>query len=116
MNSEHTPTPWILNGWDQDDATETKYVYIQSEDGRPIASIHRPNPNAKANAALIVRAVNSYEAMREALQVAREYLDNKRDTPDDLSRMLALALTHDEGLQRKVKSSEASERRKAVQS
>jgi hypothetical protein len=68
----HTPTPWELH--------HVSNGIELSRHGNAIATVHRygagrvpegeqcPWHDYEANAAFIVRAVNSYEAMREALK------------------------------------------------
>ncbi len=65
----HTPTPWTTHegneGWritNEHNQTIADCDYGTTEDTNP------PTNETKANAALIVKAVNSYEAMRAALE------------------------------------------------
>lgn len=81
--TSHTPTPWkVVSG------TEHHGPYIETQHGRTIADLYfmggpsagDPKPvwhmddEAEANAAFIVRAVNAYQPMLEALKEADEAL------------------------------------------
>jgi hypothetical protein len=58
----HTPTPWELV-----DAGDGEAVYIDAPEHGDWAIAVPQGENAKANAELIVRAVNSHDALVEAL-------------------------------------------------
>lgn len=76
--AEHSPTPWNVYPadkgvndyeiWDKDDNFLDKYPSSEER---------------YANAAFICRAVNSYSAMREALQPVAEIIAEGRDTWDN---------------------------------
>jgi hypothetical protein len=66
----HTPTPWIFA---PDDPSQ---LNIFGDDGSIVAAVDHENENAMPNAALIVRAVNSYEALVEAVYTAIPYLED----------------------------------------
>jgi len=67
--SEHTPTPWRLEGYS---------IYSSAHKGRHIVATSDPywglNQN-KANAAFIVKAVNSHEALVKALELCKGALE-----------------------------------------
>ena len=78
---KHTPTPWrvevgttlIWGGCNPDDST-TRGM------GVPVAKCHVIGvEDGEANAALIVRAVNSHAALTEAVRVLSEALGNVRE-------------------------------------
>jgi hypothetical protein len=60
-----TPRPWATN----DRRVESQHNHGWANDGWIIAQCE--GPDAEANAALIVRAVNSFDAMLEALSDLR---------------------------------------------
>ncbi len=66
----HSPTPWYSDNNEGYSITriyparKTQYVSI-------VAEVIGDSAEAESNAALIVKAVNSYEAMREALKGAQ---------------------------------------------
>ena len=75
--SGHTPTPWgISYGFEPHDMERTPAHYVAGPDPKSVG-IKLATPwiegawdddgEARANAALIVKAVNAYEPMREAL-------------------------------------------------
>src|SRR2546430_17659426 len=86
----HTPTPWTL---DED------WMLIKGAKGEEVAAIHSGQDDSERmdrnvahnNAALIVRAVNAYAPMREALELAVKWLDAIR-TSDPRSEHLKLLL------------------------
>lgn len=66
-NAKHTPGPWeVVNG-------DEGEIFIYSN-GCDVAELYADNADCmetvEADAALIVQAVNSYDAMREALESA----------------------------------------------
>lgn len=76
MTTQHTPTPWQLDTFGEDMKTQTdqllegigtdkEWMQIQDvhEDGGEVVALAHPS-----NAAFIVRAVNSYQALVEALE------------------------------------------------
>lgn len=69
----HTPTPWkaitVTGGWDG---------VGPSNGGVPICNLAENNP---ANAAFIVLACNSHDAMVAALELARAYLSVSLGSP-----------------------------------
>src|SRR5689334_11331576 len=77
----HTPTPWVVSNSTQrriwiggaDDAVAAKAGFFQE-----VADVHDHHKRGKANAELIVRAVNEYEKNRETIkelkQVIQHYL------------------------------------------
>lgn len=83
--SKHTPTPWVADDLFMEDET---YTRIGTTDGTPtyyqrsttIAECYidadegLPDLRAEANAAFIVLAVNSHEALVAALELARDTL------------------------------------------
>jgi hypothetical protein len=85
MTNAHTPTPWSI----EDD------YHVMGSDGDQVTH------TTQANAALIVRAVNSYEAMRQALEGALQelirldanYTNNGLPNPVVQGIRKALALT-----------------------
>jgi hypothetical protein len=94
----HTPTPWRVHIYGE-------IVGAAPSPGRcvlVVAEPNRTNPNAEANAALIVRAVNSHAALAAALEDA-EFLmrqaskhagpmqDSFKRSAEDARAALALA-------------------------
>lgn len=98
IETEATPRPWVAD----DEA------YIRTPEGVLIAVVHdglrnidTNDPIARANAALIVRAVNSLDALVEALKAVTEctpidsewgycgYCQRKRGHEDDCPIMIA---------------------------
>ena len=73
--SAHTPTPWTNNGQSiivSSDGDICQLFYTHKD------GIDDQFPNAKANAAFIVRAVNSHEALVEALELIMKNSTNFR--------------------------------------
>jgi hypothetical protein len=64
--NEHTPTPWALER-ERYFKTESGSFHIAYTDSGSALSWKASLNELKANAAFIVQAVNSYQAMREAL-------------------------------------------------
>ena len=62
MSTPHTPTPWTFDG-----------RYIHGPAGKRFLAT-AGDEEGQANARLIVQAVNSHEAMAEALRIADEAL------------------------------------------
>ena len=88
----HTPTPWrqwtSMNDGSINISNEHKeYVALLGTPGEVEAA------RIQADAALIVRAVNSYEAMKEALKMAKEWIDECTPLPvlKQIDEALALA-------------------------
>lgn len=85
MRKEHTQTPW-----------KAVKHYIFSDDGKTlIASIDGESPDkCAANRDLIVRAVNSHEALVSALEKMSGYLNSMPDlyVPDDVKEAARAAL------------------------
>ena len=71
--TQHTPTPWSYDGRD--------IWATNSGNAVNVARLLTPKL-AEANAAFIVKAVNSHAALVEALKAAQSYIE----TPGDLSR------------------------------
>lgn len=77
----HTPTPWHRNvspAW--------RYPIYADRDGDPdgrdwihVAAVLEKNPNAEADLNFIIRAVNNFDALVEALNDARESLSRLPD-------------------------------------
>ena len=69
MNTTHTPTPWKIISLHESEAGNPHLLEIGAEDfnGRVLASVDSGTDEDNANADLIVRAVNSYEAMKTLL-------------------------------------------------
>lgn len=61
----HTPTPWTLNKYDEPAGPHGDNIRVK---GFALTS----SDEARANSALIVRAVNSHEALVEALRKAEQ--------------------------------------------
>jgi hypothetical protein len=81
-NAKHTPTPWrVIEGnlIKQDYTTigldETAGVLIGSTRGHPSSGFYPTEEEGAANAAFIVRAVNSHEQMVAALRDAESLID-----------------------------------------
>jgi hypothetical protein len=92
--SEHTPTPWVL------EYPHNGNVRIIASNGTDIATVDGFVGGLKneANAAFIVRAVNSYEALTEqnqAMQKALEDILSAWHEKDEIVRssFLIMALT-----------------------
>lgn len=72
--SKHTPTPWM-----KADFPGSFRTFISSTDGKLLANAYHMDDGgdetAEANAALIVRAVNSHEQLVAALRGARVAID-----------------------------------------
>lgn len=83
--TEPTKRPWSVNIW-----SSGRYT-IESESGQvcELNLIHLPG-SPKANAELIVRAVNNYEALLEAakdlLKMAETLFDDKDGEGDPLAK------------------------------
>ena len=104
MIDNATPRPWTYGGTGN---------FIGGADQQRVADVYRDNLSAdgrQANASLIVRAVNAYDAMREALRFTtaklHEWPTTGRDNikPDHVERIilkaraaLALAESGEEG-------------------
>ena len=71
MKAQHTPTPWNLNG-----------RHIDAEKGNKLIVSLRSEHDAEnlANAAFIVRACNSHDALVEALENAKAEIISEIDT------------------------------------
>lgn len=96
--SKHTPTPWVrdertvyaLN------AKGTNRTFISVQGGFDDNGKRTSAEELAANAEAIVRAVNSFEPMLEALTAARDFLDDDRpvvnaaDEADNLARVQML--------------------------
>jgi hypothetical protein len=90
MNKEktqHTPTPWHVE--ESADHGIGKFRGIFGPDGFEIVNQH--GVLTKSDAAFIVRAVNSHEALLEAARYAFEYLSPKGDVKKDFSGHNAMA-------------------------
>jgi len=81
MNIElqHTPTPWHRNV-----SPAYKYPIFADKNGDAkgrdwihIAAVLSGNPNQEADLDFIIRAVNSHEALLEALKAAKNLLDEQ---------------------------------------
>jgi hypothetical protein len=73
----HTPTPWVAEGPDM--FGDYNIVRGDSAEALAVAAVvsnMRPAEEVAANAALIVRAVNSHEIMRAALKRAEQFIVN----------------------------------------
>lgn len=84
MNHTPTPTPWEVIPHSY--GFEIKHTHTTFTESRltPIATIHGKSLSNETNAELIVRAVNSHEAMKAALEQAQAALGNiVRDYPSD---------------------------------
>lgn len=81
----HTPTPWRQAGISSERlqgiqrGIEAEFIHLEAEGyiaGGGIGMIHnKPHGVGTDNAAIIVAAVNSYEAMKVALIMARKKLE-----------------------------------------
>ncbi len=72
-----TARPWIVNVWTTGRRTIEHYIDKKFNTGHPIAEILAQHNDAhKANAALIVKAVNSHDALVEACEHARQFITN----------------------------------------
>ena len=79
MNADKaTPRPWSINSWPQRDAE----IRIGAAGTPLIATVHLRDTSINGqrdNAAMIVRAVNSFDAMREALAWALDQIEDDLD-------------------------------------
>jgi hypothetical protein len=66
MSAKHTPTPWHVNG---NSTNRGAQIFIRDKNNEIIAQV-RP----LANAELIVRAVNSHEALLSAVYAAKNLI------------------------------------------
>lgn len=83
MNAEHTPTPWEQDGaYVVSRLTDIPHVDI-ADCARPLTS---SVALGKANAAFIVKAVNSHDALVAALTEAREQIAEMVEAWDGPSR------------------------------
>jgi len=71
----HTPTPWITK-------EIGKNLYVEAQEGGFVCDMQISDalgeingPQTRADAALIVKAVNSYQAMKEALEMVQRTKD-----------------------------------------
>jgi hypothetical protein len=113
----HTPTPWGISQYPTDDTPRGVHIRASNGTGRHICVVTVEGDDweqARETASLIVRAVlsanekrseapvNSYEAMKEALELALEQLQpyswrSEGDRYAFNAIKQALALTHNEG-------------------
>lgn len=70
MTQKHTPTPWNM-GRDYE-SKDTCFI----SGGRQIIANLDGLDNKEANAAFIVRACNSHEALTETIQLAEQFLNS----------------------------------------
>ena len=86
-----TPTPWLVERHDDEDGTIAYEIWNHAPAHYhricTVADYSGDNPPAKANAALIVRAVNSHEALKEAL---RDLLRYEAVLDDDDPKLIAV--------------------------
>ena len=92
MIDKATPRPWTYGGTGN---------FIGGADQQRVADVYRDNLSAEgrqANACLIVRAVNAYDAMREALQdMAAYFADTDAPLGQKARTALAMAERRQEG-------------------
>ena len=89
MNAKHTPTPWRLTNWTSDGRPEIT-------DGRHILAMASREDDAR----LIVRAVNSHDALVKTLKEAEDYLqsdDKGRQWRDEVLEKVQKAIAQAEG-------------------
>lgn len=80
--SEHTATPWHI----QHEFDFEPTFILAGEDEELLVAACRPDelPNARANAAFIVRAVNAHDALVEAVkQLLQAYAPNAQRSADE---------------------------------
>lgn len=84
----HTPTPWVsIQKWNPDEC----YIVAAQGSMQPIATVHaHRDGDIHTNAALIVKAVNSYATMKGAL-VALLHEPMSERAVDKAKRALTLA-------------------------
>lgn len=71
--AEHTPLPWIEDGWAEYDRVAKLWVFSLRVSGLPIVKCYGDSAEkAEANARLIVKAVNNHEKLVEALNLIAE--------------------------------------------
>lgn len=89
----HTPTPWHING----EAIESDHKWVASAGSNGI----NDEDEDMVNAAFIVRAVNSHEALLQAAKAIQAWFDNEadagRETPTLLDVNLSKAIAQAEG-------------------
>lgn len=72
---QHTPTPWYV-----EQPLQEQHTYIACKDSTAlVAKLPDNYENTKENAAFIVRAVNSYEALLEIVKELRYIIQNHGD-------------------------------------
>jgi len=86
----HTPTPWNITTAKHKRQYQTTDIEIVSNSGplnhQLVCTLYRQNhagTTDEDNAQIIVRAVNSYEAMREALEEVLEHSDACETSTDE---------------------------------
>lgn len=75
MNAKHTPTPWAIDSYRAPNGDSVIVRIVGRGMGTPISAIGRRHGDIRdaeerANAELIVRAVNAHDALVEALKAA----------------------------------------------
>jgi len=93
MTEKHTPTPWKVQPHDGWMANKLPPIEILGADGRVVAcnTSYYPTPISEANAAFIVKAVNSHTALVEALTAIHRRavaFKPELDSYDDMRRDL----------------------------
>jgi len=87
MNADNaTPRPWSVNDWPQRDAD----IRIGAAGTPLIATVHLRDTSIngqRANTALIIRAVNSYDAMRDALDRALNFCQRMETADGEMPPM-----------------------------
>ena len=78
MNQQHTPTPWKVTG-----------RYLHSGDGSETIAV-MSFPKLAANAAHIVKCVNSYDALVKALVKVQEEAESGFGSEDSRSWSVAI--------------------------
>lgn len=89
--SDHTPTPWVVEGASIYTAavSEPRYV-METAPRQNIGSLSSPRgPSQRdVDAAFIVKAVNAHDALVRALKTAREWISEGAHSSDpDLAEM-----------------------------
>ncbi len=93
--AEHTPTPWRAQRRDKDGVAIIAERRDIPPGGTPTNGLvayatrrfSEPKEIWEANAAFIVRACNSHEAMRDALKMARKYVKRSIEVHNEGAEM-----------------------------
>jgi hypothetical protein len=87
MKAQHTATPWRI-GFDNANniLVDAGGIYIASTEGYNI------NANSEANAAHIVKCVNTHDALISTLEAVKNYLYTLEETDENEAMLLEVNL------------------------